>query len=393
MCTSTSRGHAPVVWRKPLRYSLSRCFRRWVYHDWTARKASTMKRVLTALVLVLAYASSVSANPACFKRAWWLASSQGLVYGGIDFAGTTSHGLNDSVWLRKPLEGDERVLWQPSVNVHNRRSPLEQLSVSPDGDKVGFLELLPDPNVDATHIGWVLRVLSLDGAEAFLTPDVCRYSWSPDGQKIACIEGAYSDNGALFVSARTRVFSVASGERVEIPGTYRDVYWALFDGYLYLDGEEAGVFRWRHGMEQPELTAHRSVCFSPGGIYYFRCYHEHSVGYPSFDVFKREGDEMITNVDSTVISKALTDALRPEHWLSDALLLLHDDSTNEVGDYVLDVNTGQCRKPPCPIVGAVNDSTVIAVVDRGYELERLSLAECPVLTECDSSALGDGATD
>ncbi len=301
-----------------------------------------------------------------------------IAYGGNWFPFQPGYAQRRFIRLRSLNNDQERVIWSMT---EGSAFMLEQLTSDPHRRFVAFRELVPDAKNEGVGRNWTLRILTLEGKQVVELPGVCLYAWSPDGSRIAAIEGWYIDSGARFYPKGAYVYDLKTAERIDIPGGYRDVRWPGFDEYLYLETIPV-IYRWRAGMEKPEATEYHGLEFSCDGAYYCD-----GKPRPTLLVYKRKANELLTKDGDQPIASAVPDPLRPRQWLSDTLLLLYDERLGKGSDYILNVETRECRESVLPVVAGRADNSAIVVYDPDNDLFKTQiLADCPMVTHASIEA-------
>jgi WD40 repeat protein len=117
---------------------------------------------------------------------------------------------------------------------------------------------------------------------AELNEDVRKYSWSPDGEKIASIAGTYQEGGVGFRTtgvwvydlrddSKTRIRKDFMGETAQrhVGGGY-DINWAEYDGNVYIQDFAylGGVYRYNPRTGKSKEVDYKGIDFSPDGKYY-----------------------------------------------------------------------------------------------------------------------------
>jgi hypothetical protein len=126
-------------------------------------------------------------------------------------------------------------------------------------------------------------VINANGLElARLDDDIRKFSWSPDGEKIAFIAGTYYEGGVGFLTTGVWVYSLQDGRRTRINkdfphdtvrGTVGGGYnlnWAKHDSNIYIQDFDylGGVYRYNTRTGKSEKVAYKGIGFSPDGKYY-----------------------------------------------------------------------------------------------------------------------------
>ncbi|MBI1807319.1 MAG: PD40 domain-containing protein [Ignavibacteria bacterium] len=115
-------------------------------------------------------------------------------------------------------------------------------------------------------------IIGKNGKEIFSQDSVWRFSWSPDGEKIAWISGILREGAEQPAPLGVYVYNVRTRTK-KFVGASNDVelYWATFDSLLYTEteGGPAGVVAYNPTTGERMLTNYYGVHFSPDGKYYF----------------------------------------------------------------------------------------------------------------------------
>ena len=95
-----------------------------------------------------------------------------------------------------------------------------------------------------------------------LDEDVRKFSWSPDGEKIAYVTGTYDEDKG-FMSTGLYLFDLTDGSKRQIAPRAYYVNWAVFDSCIYYEG-----FKYDPTTGKTEKTSYHGINFSPDGKYY-----------------------------------------------------------------------------------------------------------------------------
>jgi WD40 repeat protein len=173
-----------------------------------------------------------------------------------------------------PDDPDARTLYERELNSTVTRKIITfpdlliaAYSASPDGHHVAIRSTVYD-RTDTK----LLHLVDRGGHEIARIPYVWDIAWSPDGTQLAYVEGpkvvGYEDprpSAVWIYDLRSR-----ASKKVYDGGRY--IAWAEFDRALYiLDYLDLLPRVWRLDpvSQNPKLTSHRSVYFSPTGMYYY----------------------------------------------------------------------------------------------------------------------------
>jgi len=122
-------------------------------------------------------------------------------------------------------------------------------------------------------------------------PDGRRFSWSPDGGKVAYITGPYREGGLEFSPSGLWIMDLETGSarRLDEHGG-ADVHWARFDGMIYVVGDS--VERYDPMTGSGTETSHRGIYFSPDGDHYFAPSYEGSTS----GIFRTRTDQLVLDL-------------------------------------------------------------------------------------------------
>ncbi|MCJ7507655.1 MAG: hypothetical protein MUO85_02845 [candidate division Zixibacteria bacterium] len=119
-----------------------------------------------------------------------------------------------------------------------------------------------------------------------LNEDIRRFSWSPDGNKIAYITGTYYEGGVGFKTTGVYIFDLKDGSKKqitkdfayptiedrgkEIKGGGYDLNWAIHDSNIYIEefGYLGGNYMYNTKTGKTEKVAYKGIDFSQDGLYY-----------------------------------------------------------------------------------------------------------------------------
>ena len=149
--------------------------------------------------------------------------------------------------------------------------------------------------------------IDLQGNEmAKLDDEVQKFSWSPDGQKIAYITGTYYEGGVGFKTTGVWIFDLRDGSRVRIEKDFPhkmidgfigggvEINWAKHDSNVYIEDFAYldGVYRYITSTGKSEKVGHHGIVFSPDGKYYLMTLSEANY---HIRLFRTSTDEEITD--------------------------------------------------------------------------------------------------
>ncbi len=158
----------------------------------------------------------------------------------------------------------------------------DKLSVSPNNDYVGFIKIHKgaspagyDYNELQAYYKRILTITDPKGHVLKTFDNICDYSWAPNGNRIACIEGEWSEDARHgFISTGAFIYNVDDGTETDIDEQPYFIDWSSHDGNVYLycyDRKcENGfcVYRYDATRGEMEVEPYRGVHFSPDGTFY-----------------------------------------------------------------------------------------------------------------------------
>ena len=125
--------------------------------------------------------------------------------------------------------------------------------------------------------------IDLDGNEvARLDEDVRKFSWNPDGEKIAYITGTYYEGGVGFKTTGVGIFDLKDKTKIRIKKDFPhrtiegfigggiEINWARHDSNIYIRDFDYldGIYRYNITTGKSEKVAYHGINFSPDGKYY-----------------------------------------------------------------------------------------------------------------------------
>ncbi|MFQ6008665.1 MAG: hypothetical protein ACE5K8_06905 [Candidatus Zixiibacteriota bacterium] len=128
-----------------------------------------------------------------------------------------------------------------------------------------------------------LVFIDRDGNEIMtLDEDVRKFSWSPDGEKIAYIKGTYYEGGVGFKTTGVGIFDLKDKSKTQIKkdfphktirgfeGGGYEINWARHDSNVYIQdfGYLDGIYRYNTKIGKSEKVDYKGIDFSPDGKYY-----------------------------------------------------------------------------------------------------------------------------
>jgi hypothetical protein len=205
---------------------------------------------------------------------------------------------NNRVYVLNPWTLQKELLYECAEN-----SWLHDLKVSPSGKYIGIIKTERGVTPPGSHELSVLPrnslvIIDTAGNEiARLDEDVRKFSWSPDGEKIAYIAGTYYEGDVGFIPSHVGIFDVGAGtSEVIMRGRDlgREIRWARHDGNIYMICP-GYVCRYdvRRGTFE-EMPPWHSLDLSPDGRYYIWPF---ELGNDSLRLFRtRDNTEMTDQI-------------------------------------------------------------------------------------------------
>ncbi len=157
-----------------------------------------------------------------------------------------------------------------------------------------------------------------------LNEDVRKFSWSPDGEKIAYITGTYYEGGVGFKTTGVYIFDLRDGSKKQITKDFSyptiehrgkeftgggyDLNWAVYDSNIYIQEFDylGGNYMYNTKTGKTEKVTYKGIYFSPDGKYYLKLSSE---DYPHLYI-------SATNQDITDQIKSRFGYL-PQGWMPD----------------------------------------------------------------------------
>jgi hypothetical protein len=195
---------------------------------------------------------------------------------------------NNRLYYIDVQTNEEKILYECEED-----SWLHDFKVSPTGKLVGVMKTKRGITPPGEHDFSVppknsLVFIDPDHAEiTILDEDVRKFSWSPDGEKIAYIAGTYYEGGVGFMTTGVGIFDLrdhsktqikkdfphqmvktASGELFEGGGI--EINWPRHDSNVYIQdfGYLDGIYRYNTKTGKSEKVEYKGIDFSPDGKYY-----------------------------------------------------------------------------------------------------------------------------
>ncbi len=128
-----------------------------------------------------------------------------------------------------------------------------------------------------------LVFIDQDGNEiATLDEDVRKFSFSPDGEKVAYITGTYYEGGVGFKNTGAGIFNLTHRSKIQIQKDFPhktlrgreswgyEINWARHDSNVYIQdfGYLDGIYRYNTKIGKSEKVDYKGIDFSPDGKYY-----------------------------------------------------------------------------------------------------------------------------
>jgi WD40 repeat protein len=191
-----------------------------------------------------------------------------VLFGGAIYANAQTDGPTDKRELG--------VLYEQDVVSDNTRTVMElpgltilTYSPSSDGHHVAIRT-----SVDNGPDTMALHIVDRGGHELARISSVWEMTWSPDGNQLAYVTGPKVGDAENPRPSSVWIYDLRSRTSQKVYDGGRYLAWAEFDRALYvLDYDYVDLLPrvWRIDpvSQKPKLTSHRSVYFSPTGMYYY----------------------------------------------------------------------------------------------------------------------------
>ena len=270
--------------------------------------------LLAALVAIIVFASSTKI-------------AKYVYFGGPDY-----------FWKISKEILDKKRLYRLDVNTNEKKLVYQaeedfilEISVAPSDTLIALLVMQEGVTPPDTFDYTVLPKNSIvfinpEGKQiAKLDEDVRKFSWSPEGEKIAYIIGTYYEGGVGFKTTGVWIFNLRNGSKKEIKkdfphptikdlkgkdieGGGYDITWAVHDSNIYIQEFEylGGNYMYNTKTGKTEKVAYKGIHFSPDGKYYLAL---SSMEYPR--VYVSSTNEEITEQ----VKSRLGDV--PWNWIPD----------------------------------------------------------------------------
>ena len=153
-----------------------------------------------------------------------------------------------------------------------------------------------------------LMFIDLDGNEiGAFDEDVRKFSWSPDGEKVAYITGTYYEGGVGFKTTGVGILDLRDFSQTSITADFPhrtidgvvgggfEINWARHDGNVYIEdfGYLAGRYKYDANAGKSEPVEYKGISFSPDGKYYILTVNE---GTDGAHVFETSSNEDLTGL-------------------------------------------------------------------------------------------------
>ena len=205
------------------------------------------------------------------------------------------HGGPDYFWeISKNIE-DKKRLYVLNIDTNEEKMIYEtdkdfitDIRVSPSDTIIALLEKKRGVNSPESY-DYVIQprnsmvFIDLQGNEmARLDDEVQKFSWSPDGERIAYITGTDYEGGVGFKTTGVWIYDLRDGSKVRIEKDFPhktidgfigggvEINWAKHDSNVYIEDFAYldGVYRYNTGTGKSEKVAHHGIRFSSDGKYY-----------------------------------------------------------------------------------------------------------------------------
>ena len=196
---------------------------------------------------------------------------------------------NNRIYVFNSQTKEEKILHESKEDIY-----FHDLQVSPTGKFVSAIQTRRGVTPPGAHDFSVLPRNSL----ILMTPerkqpmkldeDVRKFSWSPDGQKIAYITGTYVEDSDIgFRTTGVGIFDLKERTKKQIKkdfphrtlkdfeGGGYEIKWAKHDNNVYIRDFDYldGIYRYNTKTGKSEKVDYRGINFSPDGKYYIEGVH------------------------------------------------------------------------------------------------------------------------
>lgn len=306
---------------------------------------------------------------------------------------------NEQVYRMDIATNEETPIFKPRYKWH------QVLTVSPNDTLFAFIEKKPgefhseESSRQGRYDVWpeaFIRVVSRNGSLLHTLEDGMRYTWSPDGNKIAFITFDIKDADLTYrYPTGLWIFDTMSGEKKKVAASARRIKWAEFDNNLYFTQYSAAVLRYNTERAMVESTVYRGIDFSPDGKYYFVPYDP--VAERKRQIYNTDTNEILLNEHQLQFTQYVTQGaiIKIVDWIkksnsyllvratmyegppavkvSDKFSLLQADKGNSIINFIYDVETRQVIKeferPPSKWIAS--DKVIVIERDKKIILEKI----------------------
>lgn len=179
---------------------------------------------------------------------------------------------------------------------------------------------------------WLL-LIDRNGKEITrLDDNVRKFSWSPDGERIAYITGTYYEGGVGFMTTGVWIFDLRDESKIRIEKDFPheaidgfigggfEINWAQHDTNIYIEDFDYldGIYRYNIIAGKSEKVGHQGITFSPDGQFYLASLTECSSG---IRVFRTATHEEITDQIDARFGGGVSD--QSMNWVFDQGHLAH----------------------------------------------------------------------
>lgn len=195
---------------------------------------------------------------------------------------------NNRIYVYNLQTNEEEILHESKEDIY-----FHDLQVSPTGKFVSAIQTRRGVTPPGAHDFSVLPRNSLilmtpEGKQPRkLDEDVRKFSWSPDGEKIAYITGTYYEGGVGFKTTGVWIFDLKDQSKKQIKkdfphpsvrgfeGGGYEIKWAKHDTNVYIRDFDYldGIYRYNTRTGKSEKVDSKGINFSPDGKYYIEGVH------------------------------------------------------------------------------------------------------------------------
>jgi len=256
---------------------------------------------------------------------------------------------------------------------------MHELSISSQG-LIGFSQTVPGKIDPGGNSGTQLVVMKLDGhVLRTLEPErtIRSLVWSPDGSKVAFVTGLADEKlYDTYEKAETFIYDVSQGKVCKIFHGGARVYWAAFDGNLYIYDRRSDpvVHCYVPITEKIQATEYKDIHFSPDGKHYYIRPRDVSEGLP---LYVSKTNDAVASLTVSNVSPIALARLEPRQWFDNdwIICIIQTGSSDFYGlpMYLLNVRSGEIRKAHHHIVSPYTaDSVVLRLSSESLLLEKIS---------------------